>query len=55
MISNLKANTGDKFKYLWANDNAFDYDYEEEERKKRDKEMTLVMPDKFRIIGYNID
>ena len=28
MLNNLKANTGDKFKYLWDNDNLNEYDYE---------------------------
>ena len=55
MMSNLKNSTSDKFKYLWANDNAFDFDYEEEERKKRDKEMELVMPEKYQVLGYNYD
>ena len=54
-MSNLKHSTNDKFKYLWANDNALDFDYEEEERRKRDKEMELVMPEKYQVLGYNQD
>ena len=55
MMSNLKATSSDKFKYLWANDTAQDFDYEEEERRKRDKEMQLIVPEKYQVLGYNID
>jgi hypothetical protein len=55
MLSTLKTGANDKFKYLWAEDNNLDYDYEEEEKKKRDKEMVLVEPTKFQVLGYNLD
>ena len=55
MMSNLKATSSDKFKYLWANDTAQDFDYEEEERRKRDREMQLIVPEKYQVLGYNID
>ncbi len=37
-LSNLRTITTDnRFKYLWGEDNNFDFDYEEEERRKRHK------------------
>jgi hypothetical protein len=55
-LNNLKFNSNDaKFKYLWGDDNKIDYDYEEEEKNKRDKELQLVEPERFKVLGYASD
>lgn len=36
-LSNLKATSDNRFKYLWGDDNNIDFDYEEEEKRKKDK------------------
>lgn len=52
-LNNLKFNGNDtKFKYLWGEESNLDYDYEEQERKKRDKEMQLVEPNRYKVLGY---
>lgn len=49
----MKFNSNDsKFKYLWSEDNKADYDYEEEEKIKRDKELQLIQPERFKVLGY---
>lgn len=52
---NSLQTTDARFKYLWAEDNALDYDYEEEEKRKQEKDMQLIEPERFKILGYRED